>query len=258
MTVALATAKAAGRLQRDGYNRKNVNIQTKSNPKDLVTDVDLACDALISHTLNLAFPDDSLITEETYQPGQLNNLTSAWIIDPLDGTTNFAHHFPHFAVSMAYVQNGQPMVGVIWDEMKQEAFTAIKGQGAFLNGQPIHVSDCDKLSHALLSTGFPPNQTMQNYFDLFIRLTRASHGVRRAGAAALDLAYVACGRLDGFWEPQLAPWDVAAGSLIVQEAGGVVCGYDQATVNLANRQVDILAACHDNVKTSIFECMRQD
>jgi myo-inositol-1(or 4)-monophosphatase len=253
LAVAVNAAKAAGQLQREGYHRNDVKIDTKSNPKDLVTDIDHACDALIQAHLRDAFPNDDLITEETFQPGQLSNLDSAWIVDPLDGTTNFAHRFPHFAVSIAYVRHGQPLVGVVWDEMKQEAFTAITGQGAFLNDQPIQVSACQALNVALLSTGFPPNQTVQDNFDLFIRLTRASHGVRRAGAAALDLAYVASGRLDGFWEPMLAPWDVAAGALIVQEAGGLACGYDQQPVNLGNRHVNILASCSQSLLQKIIE-----
>jgi myo-inositol-1(or 4)-monophosphatase len=257
LSLALNAARAAGQLQRAGLLRHDLQIDTKSNPKDLVTEIDLACDALIRERLGQAYPDDALITEETIRPGQLADLRSAWIVDPVDGTTNYAHRFPHFAVSIAYVVNGQPLLGVIWDEMKQEAFTAIVGQGAKLNGQPIQVSACQQLSLALLSTGFPPGQTAQNNFELFINLTRASHGVRRAGAAALDLAYVACGRLDGFWEPMLAPWDVAAGDLIVREAGGVSIGYDQQPVNLANRQVDIMAACYPGLINEISQFMQQ-
>jgi myo-inositol-1(or 4)-monophosphatase len=252
LNTALHIAQAAGQLQRKGYARRGqLIIHTKSNPKDLVTEIDHACDALIRAQLAEAFPQDALITEETFAEGQLDHLQRAWIVDPLDGTTNFAHGFPQFAVSIALVINGESVVGVVWDELRQEAFTAIKGQGAFLNGVPIQVSPCDQLAVALLSTGFPPNQTIEDHFQRFIRLTRASHGVRRAGAAALDLAYVACGRLDGFWEPHLAPWDVAAGALLVQEAGGHVCGYGTHPIDLSQRQVDIVAVSQPPLMTQL-------
>jgi myo-inositol-1(or 4)-monophosphatase len=250
LVVGLAAAKAAGLLQREGLGQL-LTISTKSSPKDLVTNIDLACDALIRAQLGQAYPDDTLITEESFAPEDLKTLDSAWIVDPLDGTTNYTHGFPQFAVSIAYVQQGRPMVGIIWDELRQEAFTSIRGQGAWLNDQPIRVSTTTGLANSLLSTGFPPNQSAQDNFELFVRLTRASHGVRRAGAAALDLAYVACGRLDGFWEPALAPWDVAAGSLLVEEAGGYVCNYQQQAINLAGRTVDIMACNHHDLQLAI-------
>jgi myo-inositol-1(or 4)-monophosphatase len=180
---------------------------------------------MIVSLLKQEFPGHDILAEEN----EYEQLGSActWVIDPLDGTTNYAHGFPWFAVSIALEIEGIITVGVIYQPLLDEMFTAVKGEGAFLNGRPIHASSRQPLKNSLLATGFPYDRTMDNENNIgnFTRLTMASRGVRRAGAAALDLAYVAAGRLDGFWECKLKPWDVAAGSLLVEEAGGRVTNY---------------------------------
>lgn len=192
---------------------------------DLVTPTDRASEALIASSLRHAFPDHAILAEEGGGTAGGNGLI--WLVDPLDGTTNFAHSFPVFAVSMALRGPEGLLVGVVYDPLRDECFTAARGQGAWLNGRPIHISDCLMLDKALLATGFPyDRRTVEDNnvaaFGVFIRRCQ---GIRRAGAAALDLAYVACGRLDGYWEMRLKPWDVSAGALLVREAGGMVTDY---------------------------------
>lgn len=219
--------------------------KTKSNENDLVTHVDLASDEIIRRILGEAFPSDTLITEETHVEGDDFDLTQAWIIDPIDGTTNFAHGFPHFAVSIGYVEQGQIQIGLVLDPFKNELFTAIRGEGAQLNGKPIAVSPVDNLKRSLLATGFPYDlygDTTAKNLDLHTCFLRQAHGIRRPGAAALDLVYVAAGRLDGFWEFQLSPWDVAGGMLIVEEAGGTITGFGGEAVDLSQRKIDIVGS----------------
>lgn len=192
---------------------------------DLVTQADRNSEKLIVASLREAFPDHSIVAEEGGGVQQGDRFT--WFVDPLDGTTNFAHGFPVFAVSMALQDSQGLAVGVVYDPLRDECFTAARGGGAALNGAPIHVSDCPDLDHALLATGFPyDRRTVEdNNVTAFGTFLRRCQGVRRAGAAALDTAYVACGRLDGFWEMRLHAWDVAAGILILLEAGGNATGY---------------------------------
>lgn len=243
--VAQRAARRAGDVIMAHYGRQQV-VQTKSSELDLVTQVDLESDALIREILCDACPDDHVITEETYQEGQPIDLTQTWIVDPLDGTTNYAHGFPQFAVSIAYVENGEPKLGVIYDPFKNELFAATEKGEVMKNGLPIHVSTVETLSRSLLATGFPyniqsvsPEESNITLHDRFLKLT---HGIRRPGAAALDLAYVACGRLDGFWELHLAPWDVAAGMLLLQCAGGRVSGFCGETLDLSQRQISIVGS----------------
>ncbi|HEY5514202.1 MAG TPA: inositol monophosphatase family protein [Geomonas sp.] len=215
---AVAAAKLAGALQKKRL-WSELDISFKGDI-DLVTEVDRSCEELIVASLKGTFPDHSFLAEEnSYQNG---NLPYKWIIDPLDGTTNFAHGFPWFCVSIALEHDDQVLLGVIYHPMMDELFTAVKGGGAFLNGKKISVSTRQPLRHSLLATGFPYDRTRdnENNFDHFVNFQLSCRGVRRAGAAALDLAYVAAGRLDGYWECKLKPWDVAAGSLLVAEAGG--------------------------------------
>jgi myo-inositol-1(or 4)-monophosphatase len=222
-------------------------VQTKSTSIDLVTQVDIDSDTTIRQILSEACSEtDKLITEESYTEGEPLDMSQAWVVDPLDGTTNYAHGFPHFAVSIAWVESGIPKVGVIYDPFKNELFTAIAGEGAMRNGVPCHVSQVHNLDTALLATGFPYHlrlvHSSENNIDLHTDFLRRVHGVRRAGAAALDLAYVACGRLDGFWELHLAPWDVAAGILIIREAGGQVANFAGRSINLCHRHIQIVGA----------------
>ncbi len=187
---------------------------------DLVTETDRASERLIVDRLRSHFPTHAIVAEEG--SGQTGTSEYCWYVDPLDGTTNFAHGFPVFNVTLALERAGELIAGVIVDPTRDEVFSAELGSGAFLNQRRIHVSHVARIEDALVATGFPSRKRHQNVnIHFYYQLAMLSHGVRRAGAAALDLAYVACGRLDMFWEFSLNPWDVAAGILLVREAGGI-------------------------------------
>jgi myo-inositol-1(or 4)-monophosphatase len=187
---------------------------------DLVTAADRASEALILDRLRSRFPTHAILAEETGAHAASSDFR--WYVDPLDGTTNFAHSFPMWNVTLALEQAGQMIAGVVYDPLRDEMFTAERGAGAYLNGRRIHVSKAARVEESLLATGFPSRRRHENVnVHFFHQAAMFSHGIRRAGAAALDLAYVACGRLDGFWEFGLNPWDMAAGSLMVVEAGGI-------------------------------------
>ena len=186
---------------------------------DLVTEVDTASEELILRSIRGRYPGHTIITEESGEhPGQ----DGTWYIDPLDGTLNYAHGVPVFAVSMAYAEQGRTQLAVVYDPSRDECFSAERGRGAFLNDRPIHVSAIEQLSESLLVTGFPSNAwtSPNNNLDHFTNFNRVTQGVRRLGSAALDLCYVAAGRLDGYWELSIKVWDIAAGTLIIEEAGG--------------------------------------
>jgi len=218
LEAAVAAAKLAGALQRERL-WSDFSVSFKGEV-DLVTEVDRSCEDLIVTRLKDAYPEHGFLAEEGVYDKRGGPYK--WIIDPLDGTTNFAHGFPWFCVSIALEYEGEVILGVIYHTMMDELFTALKGGGAFLNGNRIRVSTRAPLRRSLVATGFPYDLTPdnENNFDNFFKFQVAARGVRRAGAAALDLAYVAAGRLDGYWELKLKPWDVAAGSLLVTEAGG--------------------------------------
>ena len=225
LELAISIGREAGALQRDRFSEPRT-IETKSSSIDLVTDVDRASDALIAARIAAARPGDAILSEELGRRDGTSELR--WVVDPLDGTTNYAHGFPHFAVSIGIERDGQREVGVIYDPIKEELFSAERGGGARLNGKPIRVSATDSLERSLLATGFSYDvhrAEVENleYFGRFLKRARA---VRRAGSAALDLAYVACGRFDGFWELDLHAWDVAAGLLLISEAGGRLSDLD--------------------------------
>ncbi len=220
LNIAVRAARAAGDLivrEIDRVGDISVDIKGKN---DFVTEVDLKAEATIINTIKNSYPDHAFLAEETGPSGESDYL---WIIDPLDGTTNFLHGFPHFAVSIALQHKGRLDQAVIYDPLKQELFTASQGKGAQLNNKKIRVSTQKTLDGALLGTGFPfrDEQQLDKFIGSFKSLFPHVAGIRRAGVASLDLAYVACGRLDGFWEYALKPWDIAAGVLIVQEAGGI-------------------------------------
>jgi myo-inositol-1(or 4)-monophosphatase len=246
LALAHHAAEEAGKIMMAFYQAADFGIETKSNSNDLVTEADLACDKRIRELLTAAYPEDRVITEETHQEGVPFALESAWIIDPIDGTTNFAHRFPHFAVSIAYVEEGEPVLGIVFDPFKQECFRAIRGGGAFLNDKKLEVSPVKTLETALLATGFSyaikTESRQEGNLVLHEAFLRRSHGVRRPGAAALDMAYVACGRLDGFWEKKLSPWDVAGAALLITEAGGHVSKMNGERLDLSNRYIDLLAS----------------
>ncbi|MBT3339582.1 MAG: inositol monophosphatase [Planctomycetes bacterium] len=225
---AVSLAESAGALLLDKFGQlASGEVGHKSASRDLVTAADLASEAFILRGLQDAFPDDSVLAEEdakgvfARESGQTG---SSWIVDPLDGTVNFVHGLPMWGVSIARMTDDKVDVAVVHLPRLQETFTAVLGGGAFLNGRPIQVSDAKHLADTVLATGFPYRRhvLLDDNLENFQRLFLHQRGVRRMGAAAVDLAYVAAGRLGAFWELHLAPWDVAAGGLLVQEAGGVV------------------------------------
>jgi len=223
--LAREIALEVGALQRERFHDERT-IDTKSTPIDLVTDVDHASERIIVERIAAARPDDGILTEET---GLARTSSSGvcWIIDPLDGTTNYAHRMPHFAVSIGVEVDGVREVGVIYDPIRQELFSAQRGKGGSVNGRPLRVSRATQLDQALLATGFAyDRQRAAENVEFFTRFLGRARAVRRAGSAALDLAYVAAGRFDGFWEMHLHAWDVAAGYLMVEEAGGRVSDFD--------------------------------
>ena len=219
LETAAEIAREAGSLL-TGYFERRVPFETKGE-FDLVTEADRASERLVVERLRSHFPTHSIVGEEG---ARFEGPTDyRWYVDPLDGTTNFAHSFPVFNVTLGLERAGELVAGVVFDPCRQELFTAERGAGAYLNNRRIHVSSTPRLSDSLASTGFPSRKRHHNVnIHFYYQLAMASHGVRRTGSAAIDLAYVACGRLDFFWEFGLKPWDVAAGSLLVSEAGGRV------------------------------------
>jgi myo-inositol-1(or 4)-monophosphatase len=202
------------------YFERRVPFELKGD-FDLVTEADRASEKLVVDRLRSHFPSHNIVAEEG--GGHASASEYRWFVDPLDGTTNFAHSFPMFNVTLGLERAGELIAGVIYDPLRQEMFTAELGGGAYLNHRRIRVSGCKRLEDSLASTGFPSRRRHQNVNIYFYhQMAMESHGVRRTGSAAIDLAYVACGRLDAFWEFGLKPWDMAAGSLIVREAGGSV------------------------------------
>lgn len=221
LNIAIRAAHAAGDyISRQVNNIPNLEIEKKS-VNDFVTLVDRRAEERIIETLLKAYPTHSILAEESGEQGESE---FQWIIDPLDGTTNFLHGFPHFAVSIALAHNGKLQHGVIYDPMKQELFAASRGDGATLNNRRIRVSKPVNTDGTLLGTGFPfrDKEHFPAFQNMFNQFFESASDIRRAGSAALDLAYVASGRLDGFWEIGLKPWDMAAGALIIRESGGLV------------------------------------
>ncbi|MCE1242619.1 inositol monophosphatase family protein [Oryzomicrobium sp.] len=226
LNIAIKAARRAGQIiNRASMDLESVRVAAK-RPKDYVTEVDQAAEAAILEVLREAYPNYGILAEETGAfPGSgAQGAEFQWIIDPLDGTTNFIHGFPQYAVSIALAHQGVVTQAVVYDPNRNELFTATRGRGAFLNDRRIRVSNRAKLADTLIGTGFPFRtfDHADTYLNIFREVTEKTAGVRRPGAAALDLAYVACGRLDGFWEFGLAPWDSAAGSLLILEAGGLI------------------------------------
>lgn len=216
-----AARRAASIITRASTQLDLLTVNTKS-PNDFVTEVDRLAEKAIIEVLSEAFPGHGILAEESGESGPESEFN--WIIDPLDGTTNFIHGFPQYAVSIAQTKNGVLEHAVVYDPNNNELFTASRGSGAFLNDRRMRVSRRTRLGDSLIGTGFPYRKFdhIDAYLAMFKELTQKTAGIRRPGAAALDLAYVACGRLDGFWEIGLAPWDMAAGALLIQEAGGLV------------------------------------
>jgi myo-inositol-1(or 4)-monophosphatase len=234
---AIAIALKAGEILRSFFGHLSF-VRQKSTYWDLVTEADLASEAYILKSIKDEFPDHTILSEEAGLI-QHQGSTHQWFIDPLDGTTNFTHQYPMFAVSMGLVINQVPELGIVYNPISGELFVASKGRGATLNGKAIHVSKVDTLERSLLGTGFAYDrkETSENNYAEFCHITNMSQGVRRGGSAALDLAFVAAGRLDGYWERGLKPWDTAAGILLVQEAGGLCTSYEGRSIDLASGRI---------------------
>lgn len=227
LNIAISAARSAGRvILRAIVDISRIQISTKHGKKDYVTNVDKSAEAEIIKVIHKAYPKHNILAEESgEQAGSDNDSPYTWIIDPLDGTTNFLHGFPHFVVSIAVKHNDVLAHGVIYDPIRDELFTASKGSGTQLNGRRIRVSACRTLETALLGTGFAYRRLDvedDKFIAVFVKILTSIVDIRRTGSAALDLAYVASGRLDGYWEMGLKPWDMAAGALIIREAGGLV------------------------------------
>ncbi|MEJ5285603.1 MAG: Inositol-1-monophosphatase [Candidatus Kapaibacterium sp.] len=225
--VAIETARRAGRILLEGFGT-SFKISSKEGKNNLVTEYDNRSEEFIINNLKKHFPDFSFLAEESGQSNNNKNNGYVWVIDPLDGTVNYAHNLPIFSVSIALIKEKNVLCGVIYNPILDEMFVAEKNKGAYLNDTRLSVSNCDKLDNSFLVTGFPYNidSNPGHCVDQFVQMLKRGIPVRRLGSAALDLAYVAAGRFDGFWEINLNPWDVAAGFLLVEEAGGVVTQYN--------------------------------
>ena len=229
LETSVEIAREAGALLSKYFERR-VAFELKGE-HDLVTEADRASEQLVIERLSAHFPSHSIVAEEG--GGHTGSSEYCWYVDPLDGTTNFAHGFPMYNITMALEQSGELIAGVIFDPEHNEMFTAERGSGAYLNNRRIRVSKVNRLENTLVATGFPSKKRHENVnIHFYYQLAMVTHGVRRAGSAALDLAYVASGRLDGFWEFGLNPWDMAAGILLIREAGGKCSDMKDGPVNL--------------------------
>jgi len=237
LNFAIDTAREAGKLLVQHLGSAKVSTKGDIN---LVTEADIAAENLIIERIRSYYPQHGILAEESGEAVLAGGKRSEWkwIIDPLDGTTNYAHGYPCFCVSIALERSGVLEIGVVYDPMRNEMFAAERGQGATLNDRQIRVSSVDELSGAMLCTGFPYNvRERPDFARGFTQFTMNAQAVRRDGSAALDLAYVACGRFDGFWEDGLSPWDVAAGALLIAEARGRITNFKDEPLNIYNEQV---------------------
>ena len=254
LEIATEAALSAGAILQSYWGNLK-SVQEKGRPGDLVTEADAAAEAVVITILKRHFPDHQILAEESGHQGDAVS-RFLWAIDPLDGTTNYAHQYPFSATSIALLIDGVPQVGVIFDPFHQELFRAAKGLGATLNRKPIQVSKTNTLAQSLLVTGFAYDrrETPDNNYAEFCHLTHLTQGVRRGGSASIDLAYVACGRLDGYWERGLSPWDIAAGIVLVQEAGGQVSAYDQSPIDLSSGRILATNTClHEALSTELLK-----
>jgi myo-inositol-1(or 4)-monophosphatase len=253
LNIAIRAARRAGSvINRASLDGSKLNVRSK-RAKDFVTQIDQAAEQAIIETVSKAYPDHGFLCEESGASRQ--DAEFVWVIDPLDGTTNFIHGFPQYCVSIGVQQRGAMAHAVVYDPVRNELFTASKGRGAFLDDRRIRVSPQTKFGDALVGTGFPFKELTR--IELYTRqlqaMMKTCAGVRRAGAAALDLAYVACGRLDAFWELGLSPWDMAGGSLLILEAGGLVGDLKGDQTYL---QTGDIAAATPKIFTALLEALR--
>ncbi len=237
LNVAVMAARRAGAVLGRNFNKRDKLTVEKKGRNDFVSSADLAAESAIIEVIHKHYPDHAIQAEESGSQGDSDHV---WIIDPLDGTTNYLHGFPVFAISIGLQINGRLEHAVVYDPMREELFTASRGEGAQLDERKIRVSGRKDMDRALVGTGFPYVQSdaeLEPYLAMMGTVVKNTSGVRRAGAAALDLCYVACGRLDAFWETGLQPWDLAAGTLIIREAGGIVSALDGRENHMETGQV---------------------
>lgn len=237
-TAVKAARRAGSVINRASFDLDRLQI-TEKRPNDFVTDVDKAAEQAIIETLLKAYPEHAIYGEESGKSANADQAEFVWIIDPIDGTTNFMHGFPHYCISIALQHNGVVTQGLIYDPSRNDLFTATKGAGAYLNDKRVRVTRHDKISQALISTGFGSGDgaAMDEFCKMYRIMLEKAQGVRRTGSAALDLAYVASGRIDGYFEKGLKPWDIAAGALMVSEAGGIVADFNGESGYLENGNV---------------------
>jgi myo-inositol-1(or 4)-monophosphatase len=252
--VATQAARSAGDLLRN-YAKTGFRIEYK-NLLNLVTDADHAAEQCVIDHIRAQFPTHRILAEERGADAQRLSIYE-WVIDPLDGTTNFAHGFPTYAVSIGVVRDGAGVLGVVYDPTRDELFTARAGGGAWLNGRPINVTSTEQLDHALLVTGFSYDirDTPNNNLNHFCQFALKAQGLRRTGSAALDLCYVAAGRFDGFWEVKLNPWDMAAGVVILREAGGMVTDFGGKTHSIYQPE---LVASNGRIHTAMLDVIHSN
>jgi len=251
--VAAEAVLMAGALQKERYGATDLDIQYKGEI-DLVTSVDKACEAAVVALIRSRFPDHDIVAEETDL--ERRGSRYVWFVDPLDGTTNYAHGYPFFCCSVALTLDGRPVAGAVYDCIKEELFTAERGAGAHLNGRRLRVTDRSDLLRSLLVTGFPYDMRLDlaRALGLFNRFMGVARAIRRDGAAALDLSYVAAGRADGFWEERLNPWDVMAGALFITEAGGLITRFDGSPLDVT---ADEIVAANPVLHAAMLEVLRE-
>lgn len=253
LNIAIKAARRAGDIiLRYSDRLDRINIERKG-PSDFVSEVDHMAESEIIDILHAAYPDHAILAEESGLQGEGEY---KWVIDPLDGTTNYLHGFPHYAVSIALMYKGELDQGVVYDPIRNELFTASRGKGATLNSRRIRVSNVHRMQNALISTGFPFKaiHRIDEWTEVFRGVLPRTSGVRRTGSAALDLAHVAAGRFDGFWEMDLSIWDIAAGCLLVQEAGGLIADFDGGQNHLSTGDV---VAANSNLFGELLDIVKE-
>lgn len=250
-TVGIGAAYNGGRVLRDFLGK--IKAPDHKGAKDLVTEADLGSEKVILESIRKVYPDHAILAEESGISG--GNADARWIIDPLDGTTNYAHELGLFGVSIAFESEGAVVVGIVLNPVSGELFTAVRGQGAWLNGRPIHVSNAGSVSEGLLATGFAYNvhEIFSEVMYRFAACQAASQGVRRLGSASLDLCFLACGRFDGYWEQNLKPWDTAAGFLIAREAGAHITDFSSSAYSIYGSEI---LATNGRIHTEMLDLLK--